>query len=75
MLYLREQRQDQTPQAEKTVNEKAEGTSALDVQNWTAKELEVNTQLYYLLVHVNLFGASYLAGSLRAVDRVLSEFG
>jgi len=32
-------------------------------------------QLYYLLVHVNLFGASYLAGSLRAVDRVLSEFG
>ena len=32
-------------------------------------------QLYYLLVHVNLFGASYLAGALRAVDRVLSEVG
>ena len=29
-------------------------------------------QLYYLLVHVNLFGASYVAGSLRAARRVVS---
>jgi len=29
-------------------------------------------QLYYLLVHVNLFGASYEAGSLRAARRVVS---
>jgi fructosamine-3-kinase len=29
-------------------------------------------QLYYLLVHVNLFGASYEAGSLRAARRVLA---
>ena len=30
-------------------------------------------QLYYLLVHVNLFGGSYVAGSLAAVERVLAE--
>lgn len=29
-------------------------------------------QLYYLLVHVNLFGASYAAPSLRAAERVLA---
>ena len=29
-------------------------------------------QLYYLLVHVNLFGASYESGSLRAARRVVS---
>ena len=29
-------------------------------------------QLYYLLVHVNLFGASYEAGSLRAARRVVA---
>lgn len=28
-------------------------------------------QLYYLLVHVNLFGGSYVAGSLRVAERVL----
>ncbi|MGB1656630.1 MAG: fructosamine kinase family protein [Longimicrobiales bacterium] len=28
-------------------------------------------QLYYLLVHVNLFGGAYVAGSLRAAERVL----
>jgi len=32
-------------------------------------------QLYYLLVHVNLFGAAYEAGSLRAAQRVLDEVG
>ena len=32
-------------------------------------------QLYYLLVHVNLFGEGYVADSLRAADRVLSEVG
>lgn len=32
-------------------------------------------QLYYLLVHVNLFGASYLAGSRRAAETVLAELG
>ena len=32
-------------------------------------------QLYYLLVHVNLFGTSYVAGSLSAAERVLSEVG
>jgi protein-ribulosamine 3-kinase len=30
-------------------------------------------QLYYLLVHVNLFGGSYLPGSLAAAKRVLSS--
>jgi len=30
-------------------------------------------QLYYLLVHVNLFGGAYESGSLRAAERVLSE--
>ncbi len=30
-------------------------------------------QLYYLLVHVNLFGASYVTGTRRAAERVLSE--
>lgn len=30
-------------------------------------------QLYYLLVHVNLFGASYVEGSRRAAERALSE--
>lgn len=30
-------------------------------------------QLYYLLVHVNLFGGSYVDASLRAADRVLAE--
>ena len=30
-------------------------------------------QLYYLLVHVNLFGASYVTGARRAAERVLSE--
>lgn len=32
-------------------------------------------QLYYLLVHVNLFGASYEAGSLRAARRVVAALG
>jgi protein-ribulosamine 3-kinase len=32
-------------------------------------------QLYYLLVHVNLFGAAYEAGSLAAARRVLAEVG
>jgi fructosamine-3-kinase len=32
-------------------------------------------QLYYLLVHVNLFGSSYEAASLRAARQVLSEVG
>ncbi len=32
-------------------------------------------QLYYLLVHVNLFGEGYVADALRAADRVLSEVG
>ena len=32
-------------------------------------------QLYYLLVHVNLFGASYEGGSLAAASRVLNAFG
>ncbi len=32
-------------------------------------------QLYYLLVHVNLFGASYASGSLAAASRVLNAFG
>ena len=31
-------------------------------------------QLYYLLVHVNLFGASYERGSLAAASRVLNAF-
>ncbi len=31
-------------------------------------------QLYYLLVHVNLFGGSYVQGSLGAARRVLSNF-
>ena len=30
-------------------------------------------QLYYLLVHVNLFGASYVEASRRAAERALSE--
>jgi fructosamine-3-kinase len=30
-------------------------------------------QLYYLLVHVNLFGGGYVSGSLRAAERVLRE--
>jgi len=29
-------------------------------------------QLYYLLVHVNLFGAGYIRGSLAAAERVLA---
>jgi fructosamine-3-kinase len=29
-------------------------------------------QLYYLLVHVNLFGGSYAAGSLAAARRALA---
>lgn len=29
--------------------------------------------LYYLLVHVNFFGASYVKGSRRAAERALSE--
>ena len=32
-------------------------------------------QLYYLLVHVNLFGSSYEAGSLRAARRVTAALG
>ena len=32
-------------------------------------------QLYYLLVHVNLFGASYEAGARRAADAVLRGMG
>jgi protein-ribulosamine 3-kinase len=32
-------------------------------------------QLYYLLVHINLFGSTYEAGSLRAAQRVLSQVG
>lgn len=32
-------------------------------------------QLYYLLVHVNLFGAGYLGGTLAAARRVLAEVG
>jgi len=32
-------------------------------------------QLYYLLVHVNLFGGSYVSGSLRAAERVLGALG
>jgi fructosamine-3-kinase len=32
-------------------------------------------QLYYLLVHVNLFGGGYEDGSLRAARRVISEVG
>ena len=32
-------------------------------------------QMYYLLVHVNLFGASYEAGSLAAARRVNQEIG
>lgn len=32
-------------------------------------------QLYYLLVHVNLFGGAYEAGSLQAARRVLRELG
>ena len=32
-------------------------------------------QLYYLLVHVNLFGTSYESGSLAAASRVLNAFG
>ena len=32
-------------------------------------------QLYYLLVHVNLFGAAYEADSLHAARKVLSELG
>ena len=28
-------------------------------------------QLYYLLVHVNLFGGGYVGGSLAAAERVL----
>ncbi len=32
-------------------------------------------QLYYLLVHVNLFGEGYVANSLQAAGRVLSEVG
>lgn len=31
-------------------------------------------QLYYLLVHVNLFGGSYVSGSLAAAERVLRGF-
>lgn len=29
-------------------------------------------QLYYLLVHVNLFGAGYVSGTLGAASRVVS---
>lgn len=32
-------------------------------------------QLYYLLVHVNLFGSGYVAGSRRAAERVLAAVG
>lgn len=32
-------------------------------------------QLYYLLVHVNLFGGGYEGGSLRAARRVIGELG
>lgn len=32
-------------------------------------------QLYYLLVHVNLFGGGYVAGSRRAAERVLAAVG
>jgi fructosamine-3-kinase len=32
-------------------------------------------QLYYLLVHVNLFGASYEAATLRAAQRVVAALG
>jgi len=32
-------------------------------------------QLYYLLVHVNLFGTAYESGSLQAARRVLAELG
>ena len=32
-------------------------------------------QLYYLLVHVNLFGASYEAQSMQAAQRILAELG
>lgn len=32
-------------------------------------------QLYYLLVHVNLFGGGYVAGTLDAAERVLAELG
>jgi len=32
-------------------------------------------QLYYLLVHVNLFGRSYVAGSLRTAERVVATLG
>lgn len=32
-------------------------------------------QLYYLLVHVNLFGGSYVAGSRQAAERVLAALG
>lgn len=32
-------------------------------------------QLYYLLVHVNLFGSSYEAGSLKAAQRVIAALG
>lgn len=32
-------------------------------------------QLYYLLVHVNLFGASYVAGTRRAAEHVLAVVG
>lgn len=32
-------------------------------------------QLYYLLVHVNLFGAAYESGSRRAAESVLAELG
>jgi protein-ribulosamine 3-kinase len=32
-------------------------------------------QLYYLLVHVNLFGASYEGSTVRAAERVLGEVG
>jgi fructosamine-3-kinase len=32
-------------------------------------------QLYYLLVHVNLFGASYMIGSIGAAERVVAEIG
>ena len=31
-------------------------------------------QLYYLLVHVNLFGGGYVGGSLAAAERVLGQF-
>lgn len=32
-------------------------------------------QLYYLLVHVNLFGATYITGTRRAAEHVLSAVG